>query len=106
MSWVELGVSPAMFITRLLEGTDVCFAPVLSSAEAARHPHNVARQTFIEVGGVLQQAPAPRFGRTPADQPDAPPMPGHHTREILSEAGFTDADIETQLRAGSVYEPG
>jgi alpha-methylacyl-CoA racemase len=90
----------------LLEGTDVCFAPVLTSAEAARHPHNVARRTFIEVGGVLQQAPAPRFGRTPADQPDAPPVPGRDTREILSESGFADADIEAQLRDGVVYEPG
>ena len=52
--------------TRLLEGTDACFAPVLRLSEAAKHPHNVARQAFVEVDGVSQPAPAPRFSRTPA----------------------------------------
>jgi alpha-methylacyl-CoA racemase len=63
----------AIFLTRtrdewcaLMEDTDICFAPVLSLAEAPRHPHNVARGTFIEVDGVIQPAPAPRFGATPA----------------------------------------
>jgi alpha-methylacyl-CoA racemase len=53
----------------LLEGTDTCFAPVLTLAEAPRHPHNLARGTFIEVDGVVQPAPAPRFSRTPAGAP-------------------------------------
>ena len=63
----------AIFLTRtrdewcaLMEDTDICFAPVLSLAEAPKHPHNVARETFIEVNGVIQPAPAPRFGATPA----------------------------------------
>jgi alpha-methylacyl-CoA racemase len=56
----------------LLEGTDACFAPVLSMQEAHAHPHNQARGAFIEVGGQLQPAPAPRFGRTPLDPPRAP----------------------------------
>lgn len=88
-----------------LEGTDVCFAPVLTSDEAARHPHNVARRTFIEVDSVLQQAPAPRFDRTPADHPSAPPLPGRDTREIMLEAGFTDAEIEARLLDGIAFEP-
>jgi alpha-methylacyl-CoA racemase len=69
----------ALFRTRtrdewcaLLEGPDSCFAPVLSMAEAPRHPHNVARGSFLEIGGVTQPAPAPRFSRTPAESPRAP----------------------------------
>jgi len=68
----------ALFLTRpraywceLLEGTDACFAPVLDWDEAAEHPHNVERETFIRVDGVLQPAPAPRFSRTPAEMPKA-----------------------------------
>jgi alpha-methylacyl-CoA racemase len=56
----------------LMEGTDVCFAPVLSMAEAPGHPHNAARRSFVELGGVVQPAPAPRFSATPADEPRAP----------------------------------
>ncbi len=52
-----------------MEMTDVCFAPVLSMAEAPAHPHNAARGTFIEVGGVMQPAPAPRYSVTPCDTP-------------------------------------
>jgi alpha-methylacyl-CoA racemase len=55
----------------LLEGTDACFAPVLDWDEAPRHPHNVARATFVQVDGVVQPAPAPRFSRTPPDAPAA-----------------------------------
>jgi alpha-methylacyl-CoA racemase len=53
----------------LLEGTDVCFAPVLSLSEAPFHPHNQARQAFVDVDGQLHNAPAPRFSRTPATHP-------------------------------------
>jgi crotonobetainyl-CoA:carnitine CoA-transferase CaiB-like acyl-CoA transferase len=60
----------------LLEGTDVCFAPVLSFAEAPEHPHLKARGTFVEVDGVVQPAPAPRFSRTPAAEPTPPQAPG------------------------------
>jgi alpha-methylacyl-CoA racemase len=82
----------------LLEGTDVCFAPVLSLEEAAGHPHNVARRTFIEVDGVLQNAPAPRFGRTPAGKPQAPHRVGEDTPTVLRDLGFS-ADELAQLRA-------
>ena len=82
----------------LMEGTDVCFAPVLSIPEAVAHPHNVARGTFVEVAGVPQPGPAPRFARTPADVPSPPAHPGQHTDDVLARAGF-DADRIAKLRA-------
>ena len=60
----------------IMEMTDVCFAPVLSMAEAPAHPHNVARGTFVTVGGAVQPAPAPRFSATPAPDPVAAPVVG------------------------------
>ena len=77
----------------LMEGTDVCFAPVLSLREAPSHPHNVHRGTFLEMGGVVQPAPAPRFSRTPAsvDRPSA--HPGQHTDEALTDWGFAAAEV-------------
>lgn len=60
----------------LLEQTDACFAPVLSMAECAGHPHNVARDVFIEIGGVVQPAPAPRYSHTPCATPTPPKAPG------------------------------
>ena len=77
----------------LMEGTDVCFAPVLSIDEAYDHPHNLERNTFIEVAGVKQPAPAPRFSRTPASITSPPPHPGEHTEEILLDSGFTISEI-------------
>jgi alpha-methylacyl-CoA racemase len=71
----------------LMEGTDVCFAPVLDWNEAAAHPHNVARQTFVEYEGVMQPAPAPRFSATPGAIRSIAPKPGAHRDEILSEWG-------------------
>ena len=56
----------------LMEGTDICFAPVLSLAEAKQHPHNVERETFVDVGGYLQPAPAPRYSVTTSDRPKPP----------------------------------
>jgi alpha-methylacyl-CoA racemase len=72
----------------IMEGTDVCFAPVLTMSEAAKHPHNVARKTFIEVDGVVQPAPAPRFSRTASALPSAPAHAGQHSREVLADWGF------------------
>jgi alpha-methylacyl-CoA racemase len=71
--------------TALLEGSDVCFAPVLTMAEAPAHPHNAARGTFTEVDGVSQPAPAPRFSRTPGAVQGAPARPGANTEEILAD---------------------
>jgi alpha-methylacyl-CoA racemase len=86
---------------QLLEGTDVCFAPVLSLEEAAQHPHNVARRTFVDVEGVVQNAPAPRFGRTPTRDPVPPRKSGEDTEGVLKELGIGDAQIE-KLRAAGV----
>ena len=77
----------------LMEGTDVCFAPVLSMDEAYEHPHNKERNTFIEVAGVMQPAPAPRFSKTPGAVSSPPPHPGQHTEEVLASLGLTTDEI-------------
>jgi alpha-methylacyl-CoA racemase len=86
----------------LLEGTDACFAPVLSMTEAPDHPHNRARSTFVEVDGMSQPAPAPRFSRTPAVLPRGAAQPGEHTDEILREAGLGDERVAALVDAGVV----
>jgi alpha-methylacyl-CoA racemase len=86
--------------TVVFAGTDACVAPVLSLAEAVEHPHNQARGTFTEVGGLTQPAPAPRFSRTPADPPRPPPAVGQSTDEILAAAGYSPADITTLRNQG------
>jgi alpha-methylacyl-CoA racemase len=86
----------------LMEGTDVCFAPVLSLAEAPQHPHNVHRGTFLELNGVVQPAPAPRFSGTPVEVQRPPAHAGQHTDEVLAEWGL-DADHIAKLRdAGAI----
>jgi alpha-methylacyl-CoA racemase len=77
---------------QIMEGTDVCFSPVLTMSEAAKHPHNVARQTFIEVDGVVQPAPAPRFSRTNATVSHGPVAAGENTREVLQSWGVENVD--------------
>jgi alpha-methylacyl-CoA racemase len=74
---------------KILEGTDVCFAPVLDVKEAMQHPHNKARGTFIEVEGIAQPGPAPRFSRTKPVVSRPPPRPGQHTDEVLSSWGVS-----------------
>ncbi|MFG1783090.1 CaiB/BaiF CoA transferase family protein [Rhodococcus oryzae] len=88
----------------LLEGTDACFAPVLSPTEAARHPANRARNVFVEIGGVTQPAPAPRFSRTPTRTPVPGAPPGTHTRAVLGEWGFDTAEIDDLLASGAAAE--
>jgi alpha-methylacyl-CoA racemase len=73
----------------IMDATDVCFAPVLSLAEAPSNPHNAARKTFVEVAGVTQPAPAPRFSATPGAIQGPPPAIGAHTAEVLAEWGVT-----------------
>jgi len=85
----------------LLEGTDACFAPVLSLEEAAEHPHLRARDTFVEVAGARQPAPAPRFSRTPCRISAPPPHPGQHTDEALADWGIQTAEID-RLRGSGV----
>jgi len=86
----------------LLEGSDACFAPVLTAREAREHPHHRARGSFVEVDGVLQHAPAPRFSRTPSAPPATPPLPGQDARAVLRDARFGEAEIDELVAAGVV----
>jgi len=81
----------------IMEGTDVCYSPVLSMSEAYEHPHNVARKTFVEIAGVPQPAPAPRFSRTEPEISRPPSHPGEHTDEVLTAWGLSADDL-TRLR--------
>ena len=87
-----------------MEMTDVCFAPVLTMGEAAQHPHNIARGTFVEIAGIAQPAPAPRFSRTAAEIVSAPAHPGQHSREILTDWGIASDRIDTLLGSGAVKD--
>jgi alpha-methylacyl-CoA racemase len=87
--------------TAVFEGTDACVAPVLSLIEAAHHPHLAARETFIDIGGVTQPAPAPRFSRTAAPTPTPPRAIGAGTVDVLHDWGITDID---RLIAGGVVQ--
>ena len=78
----------------VFEGSDACFAPVLNWSEAYRHPHNVARKSFVEVGGVTQPTPAPRFSRTPGEVRGKPPERGEGGAAALADWGFTAPEIE------------
>jgi len=77
----------------IMEGSDVCFAPVLSLSEAPEHPHNKSRETFVEVDGIVQPAPAPRFSRTEAAIQSPPPSPGQHTGDALADWGFSADEL-------------
>lgn len=85
----------------LLEGTDACFAPVLDFEEAPRHPHHQARGSFVESGGTLCPAPAPRLSRTPG-QARAVPTPGEHTEELLTELGLAQTEIQALRERGAI----
>ncbi len=86
----------------IMEGSDVCFAPVLTMQEAASHPHNVHRSTYIDVAGITQPAPAPRFSRTAPAVQGPPAWPGQHTDEVLAAFGFSEADIAARRAGGAV----
>jgi alpha-methylacyl-CoA racemase len=89
--------------TELLEGTDVCYAPVLSFDEAPEHPHNVARGSFVDVEGSIRQLrPAPRLSRTPGEVRPTYAYPGVDTEAVLRENGFDDTEIATLSDAGTV----
>ncbi len=111
-SWPHLKARLAeVFATRtraewceVMEATDVCFAPVLTMSDAAAHPHNVERGTFIEVGGMQQPAPAPRFSRTAPVVESAPAHAGQHSREVLVDWGIPADRIESLLASGAVVD--
>jgi alpha-methylacyl-CoA racemase len=82
--------------------TDLCFAPVLSMAEATAHPHNVERATFVELGGAIQPAPAPRYSGTANDMPQAAPRAGHDSSAVLAELGYAPDRVEALRSAGAL----
>jgi len=86
---------------QLLEGSDACVAPVLDMDEAPEHPHNRARGTFIEVGGIIQPAPAPRFSRSTPATP-RPPITGATGEDVLADWGFQAAAIDALRQAGAI----
>ena len=86
----------------LMEGTDVCFAPVLSFTDAPSHPANVARDVYVEVDGVTQPAPAPRFSRTPASVRHGAHSIGQDTEETLTAMGFEAREIEELRSTGAI----
>lgn len=98
-----------VFLTRtqaqwceIMEGTDVCFAPILNFMEAPSHPANVARQTYIEVDGMTQPAPAPRFSRTPSEVKHGGHEPGADTDAVLAAMGFAEQELQSLREAGSI----
>jgi alpha-methylacyl-CoA racemase len=100
-----------LFLTRtraewceLMEGSEVCFAPVLTMSEAAQHPHNAARATFVDHAGRTQPAPAPRFTRTAASLDRPPAHAGQHTREVLADWGFAPDRIDALEQASAVKQ--
>lgn len=86
-----------------MEGSDICFAPVMDMWEAPSYGHNVDRKLYIEVNGVAQAAPSPRFSRTPNRFPVEPPPTGTHTTSVLlDDAGYTQQEIDAMVKSGVV----
>jgi alpha-methylacyl-CoA racemase len=88
----------------VLEGSDACFAPVLTIGEAASHSHMRERGTFVEVDGIVRPGIAPRFERCRTDDRAVAPFLGAHTREVLAQAGFAPGQIESLLSSGAIAE--
>ncbi|MDH4148681.1 MAG: CoA transferase [Acidimicrobiia bacterium] len=86
----------------VMEGSDVCFAPVLTLGEASRHPHNVERSTFVDVAGITQPAPAPRFSATEPAVQGPPAWPGQHTDDVLGGFGFSADEVASLRASGAV----
>lgn len=108
--WPELKAKLAAVLAKktqaewceIMDATDICFAPVLDLEEAPKHPHNVARETFVNLEGVVQPAPAPRFSATPGAIQGPPPRIGAHNDEALSQWGFSAAEIEALKAKGAL----
>ena len=88
----------------IMEGSDVCFAPVLSILEAPNHPHNKARGTFVEVDGITQPVPSPRLSRTPAKIQGSSKVAGADSRALLGDFGHSDAEIAALLERQIIFE--
>ncbi len=108
--WPELKAElTKIFLTKtrdewddIMLGTDICYAPVLHLTDAAAHPHNRERQTFVESAGIIQAAPAPRFSRTGPELPTPPVAPGAQTNEVLASIGISDNDIAALRNSGAI----
>ncbi len=85
-----------------MEHTDLCFAPVLNWSEAPNHPHNVSRSTFIDIDGITQPAPAPRFSGTPVAVPAPPPHAGQNTDDTLTSFGFSADEVSALRDSGAI----
>ncbi len=86
----------------IFEGSDACVAPVLDFTEAPQHPQNVARETYVDIGGVVQPAPAPKFSRTPCETPEAPHAEGADSDDVLTDFGFGPEEIGALRAAGAL----
>jgi len=86
----------------IMDATDTCFAPVLTLDDAPKHAHNVARETFVTIEGVVQPAPAPRFSATPGVVQGPPPKIGAHNDEALSQWGFSAGEIDALKASGAL----
>lgn len=86
----------------IMDATDICFAPVLDLEEAPKHAHNVARETFVTIEGVVQPAPAPRFSATPGAIQGPPPKIGAHNDEALTDWGFTASEVAALKEKGAL----
>ena len=109
-AWPDLKAKLAAVIARktraewtaIMEGTDICFGPVMDLDEAPLHPHNVARETFVTVAGVVQPAPAPRFSATPGQIQGPPPAIGADTDTALTDWGLSDGELAQLKAAGAL----
>lgn len=86
----------------IMEGTDICFAPVLDYTEAPEHPHNKARESYIKIDGVTQPAPAPKFTNYSLDTPEAPQTEGQDTESVLTELGYSEEEILSLKQGGAI----
>jgi len=94
--------SPRAHWEQLFDDTDDCVWPVLSMQDAPMHPHNQARQAFVDIAGVRQPAPAPRFSRTPGSIQSPPPLLGEHTQQRLMDLGLSSEEIARLVALGAV----
>jgi len=88
----------------IMEGTDVCFSPVLSLREAPEHHHLKARETYLTLDGIVQPSPAPRFSRSSPDIPTKGKVPGEDSRAVLGDYGLTEKQIQQLINSGIVTE--
>lgn len=94
--------APRAHWEQLFDDTDDCVWPVLSMQDAPLHPHNQAREAFVDIAGVRQPAPAPRFSRTPGSIQSPPPLLGEHTQQRLLDLGLSSEEIARLVALGAV----